>query len=355
MKKLILSVLFYFIITIISTAASAVTVTINGTTLTGGTSVNISGTYGSFQISPLDASTTARVVALPGDTVNILALGGARIRNMGTITDTISITYSHQFSANTSVTRFYGTSMSGGFVNGLDELELASDDSISMTSKVGFKLFACEFECDTFAQIAPAPPQTYTVPATGSPGLNQFGPQNPQQGSANFLCSAVFGGEATCESLEILKADVVSITLKPGDSVGLPGSLNIVAANSAANRAQQLALLGVKIDIKPGSFPNEINPSSQGVIPVAILTTPTFDATTVNPLTVLFGPAGATEAHGRGHIEDVDGDGNLDMVLHFRTQETGIACGQNWATLNGQTIGGQPFSAFDSIRVLGCP
>jgi hypothetical protein len=45
-----------------------------------------------------------------------------------------------------------------------------------------------------------------------------------------------------------------------------------------------------EIDIKPGSFPNSINPRSKGVIPVAILTTDTFDATTVDPLSVTFGP-----------------------------------------------------------------
>jgi hypothetical protein len=40
----------------------------------------------------------------------------------------------------------------------------------------------------------------------------------------------------------------------------------------------------VSIDIKPGSSPNRINPKSNGVIPVGILTTDAFDATTVDPL-----------------------------------------------------------------------
>ena len=42
----------------------------------------------------------------------------------------------------------------------------------------------------------------------------------------------------------------------------------------------------VQIDIKPGAFRNVINLGSAGAIPVAILSTPAFDALTVDPLTI---------------------------------------------------------------------
>jgi hypothetical protein len=110
----------------------------------------------------------------------------------------------------------------------------------------------------------------------------------------------------------------------------------------------------VEIDIKPDSDPNPINPRSNGEIPVAILTTNGFDAATVDPLTVKFGPDGAVEAHARGHIQDADGDGDDDIVLHFRTQETGIQCGDTEVGLTGITVDGQEIEGSDSIQTVGC-
>jgi hypothetical protein len=75
----------------------------------------------------------------------------------------------------------------------------------------------------------------------------------------------------------------------------------------------------VDVDVKPGSDVNPIKLSSKGVIPVAILTTDTFDATTVDPSTVCFGAAAdpaangdCTEAHGTGHIRDCLRGSNLN-------------------------------------------
>jgi hypothetical protein len=110
----------------------------------------------------------------------------------------------------------------------------------------------------------------------------------------------------------------------------------------------------VNIDIKPGSFPNSINPKSKGVTPVAILTTNSLDATTVDPISAKFGPSGALEVHGRGHVEDVDGDGKPDLVLHFNTRDAGIKCGDISAGLTGETFDGEVIQGSDSIATVGC-
>jgi len=109
----------------------------------------------------------------------------------------------------------------------------------------------------------------------------------------------------------------------------------------------------VDIDIKPGSEPNSINSKSQGVIPVAILTTDTFDASTVDPSTLLFGATGSEAASVQSALEDVDGDGDIDMILHFKTQETGIQSGDISASLTGGTFSGQIIQGSNCIKTVG--
>lgn len=114
------------------------------------------------------------------------------------------------------------------------------------------------------------------------------------------------------------------------------------------------------LDIRPEAFPNRINLLSNGLVRVAILTTSVadgeaadFDAWDVDPSTVVFGPLGAAP-HSHAQAEDVDDDGDLDMVLRFRIPTTGIACGDTEATLSGETLDGKSFAATDSVVTQGC-
>jgi len=110
----------------------------------------------------------------------------------------------------------------------------------------------------------------------------------------------------------------------------------------------------VTIDIKPDSQINNVNPGSKGVIAVSVLTSEDFDALQVDVDTVQFGPAGTAKAHSQAHVKDVDYDGDMDLLFHFRTQETGIQCGDTEATLTGNTWGGIQISGTDSVNTVGC-
>ena len=115
----------------------------------------------------------------------------------------------------------------------------------------------------------------------------------------------------------------------------------------------------IDIDIKPGSDPNSINcNNNNGVIPVVILTTDDFDATTVDHTTVTF--EGARETHvdrrsgePRRHEEDVDGDGDIDLVFHFRLGDTDLTCESTEGTLTGETFDAQAIEGTDRVNMIG--
>lgn len=114
--------------------------------------------------------------------------------------------------------------------------------------------------------------------------------------------------------------------------------------------------LTVAIDIMPGSDDNSINLGSAGVVPVAILSSPTFDATQVDPASVTL--AGAeVRLIGRGSkyscsAEDVNGDGLLDLLCHIETASFLLQAGDTSAELLGSTFAGQQIQGADSIRIV---
>jgi len=102
------------------------------------------------------------------------------------------------------------------------------------------------------------------------------------------------------------------------------------------------------IDIKPGSDPNSINLGSKGVVPVAVLTTDEYDATLIDPDTVRFADAAPV----RWTQEDVDGDGDIDMLFHFKTQELNLDENSTKATLTGNNTDGGAFWGTDTVKIV---
>ena len=114
----------------------------------------------------------------------------------------------------------------------------------------------------------------------------------------------------------------------------------------------------VTIDIRPYSDRNRINCRLRnGVITVAILTTDTFDALTVDHATVTF--EGASEAFVNPrthqpirHERDVDHDGDTDLLFFFRMRDTNLTCSSTSGRLEGMTYNGAKVAGEDVVRTV---
>ena len=110
------------------------------------------------------------------------------------------------------------------------------------------------------------------------------------------------------------------------------------------------------IDIRPGGYPNPVNLRSEGLVPVALLGSETFDVYSVDLSTVRFHPMGRCEqaATAVKHVfTDVNKDGYGDILFHFVTGEVGFQAGDTAACLHGDLTGGQHFCGHDAIVVVG--
>ena len=112
-------------------------------------------------------------------------------------------------------------------------------------------------------------------------------------------------------------------------------------------------VIQVDIDIKPGSDPNCFNSNDHGVIPVAILGSAGFDASTVDPFSVeLDGQEVRVKGKSgnAGSLEDVNNDGFSDLVVQI-IDNAAYEPGDTIGTVTGVTFGGMPFEGTDSVCI----
>jgi hypothetical protein len=132
---------------------------------------------------------------------------------------------------------------------------------------------------------------------------------------------------------------------------GVPGNKNTYTIGLTV----RYLTVPVTIDIKPGSDPNSFNNDGNGVISVAILTTDSFDAATVDPFSVSLDGAGVHvkgKSGNAGALEDVDNDGDLDLVVQIMDVDGIYQAGDTLATLTGVTFDGHDIVGEDTIRIV---
>jgi hypothetical protein len=114
----------------------------------------------------------------------------------------------------------------------------------------------------------------------------------------------------------------------------------------------------VSIDIRPLSQRNIINLQSCGYIPVAIFSSPDFDARTIDIGTVKMGDAGVKTVvvlKKKVFLEanlDVNRDGLKDKLVFFNIKDLNLAKYTGQVCLTGKTTGGSSFIGCDSVTIV---
>jgi hypothetical protein len=97
----------------------------------------------------------------------------------------------------------------------------------------------------------------------------------------------------------------------------------------------------------------------RGVIPVVVFGSENLDVADLDVDSLLFGPDGAATAHDltdpskwNEHISDVNRDGFMDLMTHYRVDETGIAPGDESVDLLGLTLDRRPLKASGAIQTV---
>lgn len=184
----------------------------------------------------------------------------------------------------------------------------------------------------------------------------------------NLVASTVIESAIAYEDVPVLIGEDINNNSPAGLKFrGLIDEVEIFDRALDASEIQAIYLAGsagkckefiqVDIDIKPGSDLNEINLGSQGVIPVAILSSACFDARMVVPETVELGGAGVA-VRGKGskfmaHEKDVNGDGLVDLVVQVETENLDPNGFQDGiVVLTGETYDGEFIEGSDGIIIV---
>jgi hypothetical protein len=78
-----------------------------------------------------------------------------------------------------------------------------------------------------------------------------------------------------------------------------------------------------------------------------------FDATQIDPATVMFGPA-RTANVAQPIQTDFDNDGDTDIVFGFRVEDSGVSCLDTSVTLVAKTLSGDPLAGQTSVTPINC-
>ncbi|MBI4034772.1 MAG: CSLREA domain-containing protein [Candidatus Chisholmbacteria bacterium] len=297
------------------------TLNLTATTVSANTTLGRGG-----GIYNLDQTATFTNTTISGNTgLN----GGGIFNRFGTLNLTHTTTTDNTATDNAGgVWNFGGSTNLTNTIVAVNSAATASDDCAGAMTSLGYNL-ASDFSC----ALAGTGDLNNTNPLLG-PLANNGGPTQTH---------------ALLPLSPALDAVPLASCILATDQRGVPRPQGIACDIGA------FELPVLTIDIKPGSYPNSINSKSKGTIPVAILSTPGFDAPNqVDQTSLTFGHSGTETslAFCSPSPEDVNADGFPDLVCHFSTLNCGFIVGDTQGILKGSTIGGIPIEGRDSVRIV---
>lgn len=113
--------------------------------------------------------------------------------------------------------------------------------------------------------------------------------------------------------------------------------------------------LPLQIDLKPGDAANRVQASSKAKVDIALFSTTALDVQAVNRESITAGRKGV-EARPLAHrLVDLDGDGDIDLLLQFSFQEFGLSCEDGHVLLFAESASGTPLRGREPVELMSCP
>jgi hypothetical protein len=116
---------------------------------------------------------------------------------------------------------------------------------------------------------------------------------------------------------------------------------------------EKLPPVPVAIDILPGNPSKRIELGNRGTVELAILSSPDFDATTLDPtaLSLAGSPVTRRKGHGMGESKDVNADGLNDLIVEVPKRSLHLKYGDTQAELRGMTRAGRQIRGAGPIQI----
>lgn len=221
------------------------------------------------------------------------------------------------------------------------------------------------FDFDSIRPIGATPPSSFSIDTSGIPW---------QWGATDYVAFYWLSEAGDGSPVAVLQPGTEYDAFKfftsgpdsPFATFNAPDGGTITTGETITDQPPEP--VDVEVDVKPGSDSNPVNlksngrsqgksPRAGGVLPVAILTTEDYDATVVEVDTVLLGDAGLPSAVSPvgSSIEDVDGDGDDDVLLLFSILDLTLSSAIDDETtellLTGEDADEAAISGVDSVTI----